>query len=92
MKPVAFSIKLSHATHASRCLRRGNKKPLLIEEKRLKHLCLFSSFPEQRRALADVQAGFGTCHNERLRYRLPWFHRASPSTTLNEIRYINEYG
>jgi hypothetical protein len=24
--------------------------------------------------------------------RLPWFRRASPSTTLNEIRYINEYG
>src|SRR6185436_19518533 len=24
--------------------------------------------------------------------RLPWFHRASPSTTRNEIRCINECG
>jgi hypothetical protein len=29
-------------------------------------------------------AGFGTCRPERIRGRLPWRHRASPSATLHE--------
>jgi hypothetical protein len=31
-------------------------------------------------------------HLECLRGRLPWRHRASPSATQHEIRYINECG
>ncbi len=37
-------------------------------------------------------AGIGTWTLKTRSNRLPWFHRASPSTTLNEIRYINECG
>ncbi len=34
-------------------------------------------------------AGYGANFRH---HRLPWFPRVSPSTTLNEIRYINECG
>ncbi len=54
---------------------------------------LFSSLPDGRQErLACVRAGIGTWRGRLIRRRLPWYLRASPSTTLNEIRYINEYG
>jgi hypothetical protein len=55
---------------------------------------LFSSLPGRQEQLACFRAGIGTWRgrSKNFRRRLPWFHRASPSTTLNEIRYINEYG
>jgi len=45
---------------------RGNKKPLLIEEKRPKATALFSSFPGNIRNRGLFQAGFGTCRDETL--------------------------
>ena len=43
-------------------------------------VALFSSVPRQ----IVLGAGIGTWTRACLPHRLPWFHRASPSTTLNE--------
>jgi hypothetical protein len=67
------------------------KKPPAHCEKRASRL--FSSLPADGKKLPacdGLELAPGTAGlNCR---RLPWFHRASPSATLNEIRYINEYG
>lgn len=67
----------------------GNKKPLLIEEKRcgLYGQALFSSSPEHL-----LRAGFSTCHRRLRSDRLPWLHWASPSATRDESVHINGYG
>jgi hypothetical protein len=54
-------------------------------------LLIFARWTGKKR-LACVRAGIGTWRGRLCCRRLPWFHRASPSATLNEIRYINEYG
>jgi hypothetical protein len=70
----------------------GLSRPTHQEKRNPSEDVLFSFLPGTRKKrLARHRAGIGTCR-KRCRRRLPWFHRASPSTTLNEIRFINEYG
>ena len=59
----------------------GNKKPLPIGGEEVRQPCaLFPSFPES----LSIRAGIGTWSSQTRCDRLPWFHRASPSTTHDE--------
>jgi hypothetical protein len=68
----------------------ANKKPLPIMMRRgLKTIALFSSFPPpQLRPELDLAPDIEVRNFN----RLPWRHRASPSTTRDEFVDINECG
>jgi hypothetical protein len=70
----------------------GKQHPIPSGEEESTEDMLFSFLPAGRQETACAPSGWNWHLPRRCRHRLPWFHRASPSTTLNEIRFINEYG